>query len=285
MENIQSGKEKAMNTKNQKRDASPDINHLIKEDFMGNAKNTGKQKGNYAFFAVLAAVVVIAAFGLIAQPMFAEARGRFGPPGSAHEIMQTLTERLDLTPEQVQAVRPIIEEKVKMRTGIQGKTDTDRKAHRAEMRKLRWYTESRLSEILTDEQVDKYLELIYEQRKAFRGDRHRGGWMKKGMHKTPEQVIERLRSRLALSEEQAVQAAPIIKESIEKRQTVFENYREQSLKVKQAMKSEMQAIGDETNAALSTILSDEQMADLKAMKEEKRARMERWTDRAGKGKY
>ena len=281
MENIQSGKEKVMNTKNQKRDASPDTNHLIKEDTMSNSRKTGQRRGRYAFFAALAAVVLIAAFGLIAQPMLAEAKGRFSPPKSADEIMQTMTERLDLTPEQVEVVRPIIEEKVMKHNEIWGKTDTDRKAHRAEMRKLRWYTEIRLSEILTDEQVDKYLELKQEQRKEFRRGKHRGGWMKKGMHKTPEQVIERLRSRLDLTQEQAVQAGPIIKESIDKRRVVFEKYGEQGLKVKQSMRSEMQAIGDVTHAELATILSDEQMEELNAMKEEKRARVEKWMDRSG----
>jgi hypothetical protein len=171
------------------------------------------------------------------------------------------------------------------RSEIRGKTDTDRKAHRAEMRKLRWYTETRLSEILTDEQVDKYLELKQEQRKEFRKGKHRGGWMKKGMHKTSEQVIERLRTRIDLTEEQAVQAGPIIKESIDKKRAVFEKYREQGLKVKQAMRSEMQAIGDATHAELSTILSTEQVAGLNAMKEEKRARMEERMDRPGPMNY
>jgi hypothetical protein len=285
MENIQSGKEKVMKAKNQKKDASLDTNHLIKEDTMNKTRKTGKRRARYAFFAALAAVVFIAAFGLIAQPMFAEAKGRFGPPRSADEIMQTLTERLDLTPEQAEAVRPVIEEKINARNEIRGKTDTDRKARHAEMRKLRWYTEIRLSEILTDEQVDKYLELKQEQRKEFKRGKHRGGWMKKGMHKTPEQVIERLSSRLDLTEEQAVQAAPIIKESIDKRRVVFEKYREQGLQVKQAMSSEMQAIGDATHAELATILSDEQMEELNAIKEEKRARMYKWMDRPEQGEY
>jgi hypothetical protein len=281
MENIQSGKEKAMNTKNQKRDASSDIKHLIKEDIMNNEKNSGKRKGRYAFFAALSVVILIAAFGLIVEPMFAEARGRFGQPRSADEIMQTLIERLVLTPEQVEAVRPIIEEKVIKRSEIWGAADTDRKERRAEMRKLKWYTEIRLSEILTDEQLDKYLELKQEQRKEFRRNRHRGGWMRKGMHKTPEQVIERLRSRLDLTEEQALQAGPIIEESINKRRAVFEKYREQGLKVKLAMRSEMQAIGDATHTELEAILSDEQVEELDSMREEKRARMERWMDRPG----
>jgi Spy/CpxP family protein refolding chaperone len=252
---------------------------------MNKTRKIRKGREMYAFFATLAVVVLIAAFGLMAQPMLAEAKGRFGPPKSADEIMQTLTERLDLTPEQAEAVRPLIEDKINVHKEIREKKDTDRKARRAEMRKLRWNTEIRLSEILTDEQVDKYLELKQEQRKEFKRGRHGGGWMKKGMHKDPEQVIERLRTRLDLTEEQAVQAGPIIKESIDKRRAVFEKYREQGLKVKQAMRSEMQVIGDVTHAELATILSDEQIEELNAMKEEKRARIEKWTDRSGQGEY
>ena len=252
---------------------------------MNKMRKTGIGRGRYAFFATLTVVVLIAAFGLIAQPMFAEAKGRFGPPKSADEIMLTLTERLDLTPEQAESVRPIIEDKVINHNEIRGRTDTERKAHRAEMRKLRWNTEIRLSEILTDEQVDKYLELKQEQRKKFKKGKHRGGWMKKGMHKTPEQVIERLCTRLDLTEEQEVQAGPIIKESIDKRRLVFDKYREQGLKIKQAMRGEMQGIGDATHAELSTILSDEQMEEFNAMKEEKRARMDKWMDRSGQREY
>jgi len=272
-----------MTTQKQKKEVSPDANNIRREETMYKTAKTGK--GIYVFFAALAAVAFIAALGLIAQPMTAEAKGRFGPPRSADEIMQTLTERLDLTPEQAEAVRPIIEEKVKTRDEIRGRTDTDRKDHRAEMRKLRWNTEIRLSEILTDEQIDEYLELRQEQRKEFRRGRHHGGWMKKGMHKTPDQVIERLRSRLALTEKQAVQAGPIIKESIEKRRAVFEKYAEQGLKVRQAMRSEMQAIGDATHAELATILSDEQREEFNTMKEEKRARMDKWMGRPGQEEY
>ena len=226
-------------------------------------------------FALLAAGLFIIITGLVAQPLMAKSRGWSGPRHSPDEILQMLTERLDLTLEQINAIRPIIEEKHRKMIDLQGKIGDDRKAARTQKMKLKWETEMQLGAILTDEQVDKYLELKQEQRKEFRKGKHRGGWMKKGMHKTPEQVIERLRTRIDLTEEQAVQAGPIIKESIDKRRMVFEKYRDQGLKVKQAMRSEMQAIGDATHTELATILSDEQMEELNAMKEEKRARMEK----------
>jgi hypothetical protein len=282
MENIQSGKEMIMNTHNHKKDTSPDRNHLKKENnTMNKSGKAGNRKARYAFITALAAVFLIAVSGLIVQPMLAEAKGRFRQPQSADEIMKTLTERLDLTPEQVKAVRPVVEENVMKRNEIRGKSDMERKTRRTEMRKLRWNTETRLGEILTDEQVDRYLELKQEQRKGFKRGRHRGGWMKKGMYKTPEQFIERLSARLDLTEEQRAEAEPIIKESIEKRRLVFEKYREQGLNIRQAMRGEMKEISDATHAELSTILSDEQREKLNTIQEEKRARSGKWMHRHG----
>ena len=75
MENIQSGKEKVMKTINEKRHLSPDMNNIRREETMYKTAKTGK--GLYVLFAALAAVAFIAALGLIAQPMTAEAKGRF----------------------------------------------------------------------------------------------------------------------------------------------------------------------------------------------------------------
>lgn len=65
------------------------------------------------------------------------------------------------------------------------------------------------------------------------------------------------------------------KESIEKRQDIFDKYRDQDLKVRESMRNEMQSIGDETHAQITTILTNEQMEELTAIKEKKRARMDR----------
>jgi hypothetical protein len=281
MESIQSGKEMVMNENNQQQDASPDINHLKKEYTMNGAGERRNQKAGYAFVASLAAIILITVSGLIAQPMFAEAKGRFGRSLSADEIVKTLTERLDLTPEQVESVRPAIEENVVKRNEIWGRTGAERKTRRVEMRKLRWNTENRLGQILTDEQVDKYLEFKQEQRKEFRHGRHRGGWMKKGMRKTPERILERLSARLDLTDEQAARAGPVIKESIEKKRALFEKYREQDVKIRQAMRDEMQSINDATRAELATILSDKQMEKYNTIKEEKRKRVDQWMGRHG----
>ena len=267
-------KEKVMSSISQKRRAAPDTNHLTKEDAMKTGK-TKKVTYRGPVYITLAAGFLVIIAGLIAQPVMAKSMSWFGQQKSPDEIVQTLTDRLDLTAEQVEAIRPIITEKHQKMNEIRGKSGTERREGRKGMQKLKWDTNMKLGEILTEEQVDRYLELRHEQR----GKKHRGKFgdrkMKRGFDKTSEQVIERLSSRLKLSEEQEVKIAPIIKESIEKRKEIFDKYRDEGLRVKESMRSEMQNVGDKTHAQLSTILDDSQIKELNALKEERRERTDR----------
>ena len=256
---------------NQRRKAASDKKSSIKENTMKANNNKKKNTGRYALFTVLAAGFIVIAFGLIAQPLMAKGRGWFGPGRSADEIVQTLTNRLDLTAEQVDAVRPIIEEKTELIKEIRDEKGAYRKQARSEMHKLMLDTDIQLGRILTDDQVDKYLELKMEQREQMHRGKFRDGKMRGQFNKTPEQKIEKLSTLLDLTEEQKVQIEPIIKESMIKRQMV-----------RQSMRDDMQAIGDETHAQLSTILTEDQMDELNAMKEKKRARMEQRMDRPGR---
>ncbi len=126
---------------------------------------------------------------------------------------------------------------------------------------------------LTDEQKQEYLEFIQEQRQRGPGGKFRGGKMGGGFSKTPEQVIAHLTASLNLTEEQATLIEPIIQQSLEKRHDVFDKYRDQKLKVRGAMRTEMQAIGGETHAQLSTVLTDEQMEELNTIQEERQDRI------------
>jgi hypothetical protein len=254
---------------------------MRKEDTMNTSGNTKKRISRGLLLMTLSAGLLIIGFALITQPFSAEARGRFGSPKSPDQIMERLSDRLDLTDEQVEAIRPIIEDKVLKMKEIRGESRADRRAARTEIRKLRWDTAIKLDEILTDEQIEKYIELRQEQgdkrhRGKFRGDR-KG----KGFNKTPEEVIARLTDRFDLSGEQAAAIGPIIKESIEKKRGIFDKYGEKRRDNRQAMRNEMQAAGDETEAELSTILTDEQMEDLRALREQKRAWMDKRMNRPG----
>jgi Spy/CpxP family protein refolding chaperone len=270
-----------MNRSNQQNTSTSEIKLLTKEDNMKINDIKKKRTGKYAIFTILATGFLIIIFGLIAQPLMAKGKGRFGPKKSPDEIVQTLTDRLNLSAEQVESILPIIEEKSLLMQEIRDKNGANRKEARSEMHRLQLDTDMQLGRILTDEQVDKYLELKQEQREMRHAGNGQGGKMRGQFNKTPEQEIERLSTILDLTEEQTVQIEPIIKESMEKRQEVFDKYRDQGQQVRQAMRSEMQAIGDETHKQLSTILTAEQMEELNSLKEERRAKMEKRMDRPG----
>ena len=270
-----------MNRLNQKKDAAQNKNHVTKEDVMTTAGNKSNRTGKGSFLAAMAAGVLIAAVALTMQPSSADARGFFGSQRSPDQIVERLTDRLDLTAEQVEAIRPIIEEKVLKMNEIKENAGADRRAARTEIQKLRWDTERKLDDILTDEQLEKYLELRQERRDGMNRGKHRGGKMGKGYNRTPEQAIARLTDRLDLTEEQVAEVEPIIAESMEKRREVFDKYGDQRQTTRQAMRSEMQAIGDETHERLSTILTDEQREELLTLKEQKRARMDERMNRTG----
>ena len=226
-------------------------------------------------FALLAAGLFIIITGLAAQPLMAKSRAWSGPRHSPDEILQTLTERLDLTAEQINAVRPIIEEKHRKMIDMQGQTGDDWRAAQTQKMKLRWETEMQLGVILTDEQVDKYLTFKQEQRGQRHGGKFRDGKRGRGFNRSPEQMLERMSSRLGLTDDQAAEAEPILKESFAKRRALFEKYRAQKQLTRESMQNEMQIIGDETHARLSTILNDEQMEKLNVIREEKRSRFNR----------
>jgi Spy/CpxP family protein refolding chaperone len=270
-----------MNRNNQIKDAAEDKNHLKKEETMKTTLNIKNRTTRNSFYIVLATGLFIIALALLTQPFSAEARGRFGFQKSPEQIMERLTDRLDLTEKQVEAIRPIIEEKVLRMNEMREKSGTDRLAVRTEMQKLRWDTEIRLNEILTDEQIEKYLELRQENRGKFYRGKFRGNRMGKGFNRTPEQAITRLTDHLDLTEEQAAEIEPIIKESLERKHEVFDKYGEKRREVRQAMRDEMQAIGDETHKQLSNILTDEQIEDLRTLREERRSRTDKWMGHPG----
>ncbi len=214
---------------------------------MKTSGNTKKRTSRGLLFMALSAGLLIIGFGLITQPFSAEARGRFGSPKSPDQIMERLTERLDLTDEQAAAIRPIIEDKALKMKEIRGESSADRRAARTEIRKLRWDTAIKMDEVLTDEQIEKYIELRQKQGDKRHGGKFRGDRMGKGFNKTPEEVIARLTDRFDLSEEQAA--------------------------------------GDETEAGLSSILTDEQMEDLRALREQRRVWMDKRINRPGPGGF
>ncbi len=98
-----------------------------------------------------------------------------------------------------------------------------------------------------------------------------------------EQRMADTQARLKLTEEQQVQIKPILKEREEARRSVLEkhgvditvsqsNKRERmSFRQMRSLRSDMQAIQEDTSRKLATILSGEQLAEWQVIEEEQRA--------------
>lgn len=270
-----------MERNNQKKEAAKDKNYLNREDIMKTVRNIKNRINGNSLYIALAAGLFIIAAALVIQPFSAEARGRFGLQRSAEQIVERLTDLLNLTEKQAEEIRPIIEEKYLKMREVREKSWKNRGAARVEMRKLRRDTEIRLSEILDDEQIAKYLALRQERRGKFFRDKSVDKRMGRGFNRAPEQVMARLTERLDLTEKQAAEIEPVIKESLEKKREVFDKYGEKRREVRQAMRGELQAIGDSTHKQLSSMLTDEQIEDLRTLMEERPARMNKSMGRRG----
>ena len=94
---------------------------------------------------------------------------------SPEEIVAQMKERLHLTEEQTTKIRPIIEESVNNRRQILNDTGQDKKANRSALQEVRWKTDIKLGQILTEEQMRDYQNLYEGQSdKPQHDDMHRG---------------------------------------------------------------------------------------------------------------
>ena len=101
----------------------------------------------------------VALLALTAIPAEAQQRERGGPGGNPEMLLERLTEELALTPEQVEAVRPILaEQATKQRDAFQQHRG-NREEMRSAMMALQRETDERLGAVLTEEQMQKWREL------------------------------------------------------------------------------------------------------------------------------
>jgi Spy/CpxP family protein refolding chaperone len=91
----------------------------------------------------------------------------------------------------------------------------------------------------------------------------------------PEQRMQVLQEKLVLTDEQAVALEPIFAQHDEKRRELFESRSGE----RQAMREQMQALRGELDAGLAEVLTAEQMASFRGLREEKRQ-----SRRQGQGK-
>jgi hypothetical protein len=115
---------------------------------------------------------------LSCSPAHVQGRAQMPPVKTAEEFILAMKERLNLNAEQMEEVRPVIEEDRKMRNTIIGKyAGQGREAMsqaRYEMEELRRMTESRLSKILTPQQMEDYRKLCDEEARSMRRGRGDG---------------------------------------------------------------------------------------------------------------
>lgn len=96
-------------------------------------------------------------------------QGRRGPDLDTH--MANLTERLDLSEEQVVALRPIFEEQFKERSELfaQARSGGGRGQMRTIMQELQARTDEKVQEVLTETQWGEYERFMEGQRSRRRG--------------------------------------------------------------------------------------------------------------------
>ena len=107
----------------------------------------------------------------VASPLEAQAqRGGRGAAMSLDDQMTALTERLELDEEQATNVREILQAQAEIRRerfqGVRG--SGDRNAMRRTLREILRDTETRLAEVLSEEQLEEYREYMAEQRQRGR---------------------------------------------------------------------------------------------------------------------
>lgn len=126
--------------------------------------NPSRRSGSFGFF-VAGAVLCIAV--LAAQPVRARAQNRPVRGVSAERVVSRLSQELNLTQEQEERLRPVIEESAEKRREIF-------KDMRSRMEELDKSTDEKLSGILTEEQMEEYRNMR-EERRERRKDRRGGG--------------------------------------------------------------------------------------------------------------
>jgi Spy/CpxP family protein refolding chaperone len=133
----------------------------------------------FRFVAVLAMLILSGAISAFAQP-----RERRGDPEPRLERMMThLTSTLKLNEEQAVKVRSILDEQLKKQQELFEARRTQDQEQRQEMREnmQRWRadTDSRVTEVLTDEQAEQYKKYMKDNRRGPRGER--------GMRRAPRE--------------------------------------------------------------------------------------------------
>ena len=116
-------------------------------------------------------ITLIAGLGSVLQ---AQERNRreIDPEKAAERMTERMTKELDLTPEQAQAVKPINLEFVTKAKEIKN-SEAGKEDKKAQLETLRKENETKMAQVLTPEQMEKYREMIEKQKEKVREHRRK----------------------------------------------------------------------------------------------------------------
>ena len=179
--------------------------------------------------------------------------------------------RLDLSDDQVEQLRPILE---RMRSERRALRDLPRDERREAARALRESMRTELEGVLTPDQMER-AERMFERRHHRRARHHRG----RGFHgpPDPEHVLERMTEHLELSDQQVEQVRPILESAQERRRALRDLPRDERREAARALHEEVQG-------ELAQVLTDDQQQKLEEHFERRHRRFERRHHRGPRGR-
>lgn len=128
-----------------------------------------RKRDSHMWKRVLGLAALTVLMSAVLMPVQAQGRSRGGGRGpNLDEQMETLVEQLELTDEQAESVRDVLEMQGERRREVfeGGSGGGDREAMRAAMAELQEETNLQLAEILTEEQMVKFSEIQASRRRG-----------------------------------------------------------------------------------------------------------------------
>jgi len=189
-----------------------------------------------------------------------------GRPPLMHLLMRKISHELDLTETQQSKIEKIVDQ-------TQVKLHDFRQKHHPELKRIIDNSFVLIKEKLNDEQKKK-LDELHEELKSRRSRRGPRAIYQPGLtDKILGQTFSIMKERLNLTEEQEVEARPIIEDSIEKQRSMTKKHIEQGRWGFRSLRSEMQEHQEYIESRLGMILTENQMEEYRKIQEDQRQKM------------
>jgi Spy/CpxP family protein refolding chaperone len=187
---------------------------------------------------------------------------RYGHAARSHLLLKRLSRELSLTEAQKKEIGIIVDQ-------FQTKLSQIKRSVRPDIRKLRDESFSAIRESLTDDQKNKFDDL----RKRLERWTPRQRLQASLKHRTPEQIISQMKTRLKLTDEQEAKIRPIIIESFKEQEEILDKPRNQNRSGIRALRSELRQHQISVEEKLSKTLTAEQLVEYRKLPEEQRRRI------------